>query len=110
MSQTWTNSQAPPKAYPFTAAITGLLQFQTVMKVSTKPNNRVRQASTVLFDGSMEWLFRWMSNPQEKARPAPVIISARTSVSASTTSIASRNSAINSAFKALSFSGRFRVK
>ena len=59
------------------------------MNDSTRPCSRVRQASTVLVYGSMEWQLRSMSKPLENARPAPVMISARTSVSAYTNPIAS---------------------
>ena len=104
------DTQAPPKAYPFTAAITGLPQFQTVIKVSTRPCSRVRQASTEPVAGSTASPPFSISNPLENARPAPVKINARTSASSVTPAIASRNSTINSAFKALSFSGRFRVR
>ncbi len=99
-----------PTAAPLMAAITGF--FDSKMRSATRPPPS-RCSSIACAAGPLEWskvpppLPR--SAPAQKARPAPVTMTARTASSASARSKASMSSYIMRAVKAFSRSGRFRV-
>ena len=86
MSQASASSQAPARHGPRTAAMVGRGKCQKRMMVSKSLRSSGRHASTPAGRRSICSL---RSKPDENAAPAPVTISARTSVSRSISSSAS---------------------
>src|SRR5690625_2828636 len=98
-------SRPPPKAKPFTAAIVGTGSAARALRTSWPERAASRPANASL----PRRVNSLMSAPATKARPEPVRMSAFTASAPATTSSASPNSSIRSAFSALRTSGRSKV-
>jgi hypothetical protein len=93
------SSQPPPRANPFTAAMTGFVS-DSIFVNTPLPNSQ-----NALPSSAVKSFICAMSAPATKARPAPVMMSTRTSWSFSARSTACSSSASTSRLSALSASG-----
>jgi hypothetical protein len=106
MSQASESSQAPARQGPRTAAIVGIRRCQ---KRITPSKSRCRISRQVETPSGRVSICSFKSKPDEKAVPAPVTTSARSALSASTSSSARLSSRSIALLIALSRSGRFSV-
>ena len=104
MSQDMASSQPPPRAKPFTAAITGLDRF------SNRRNTPPPWTPNFLPSRAEKPFISPISAPATKDRPAPVRITAWTLSSASTLVMASSRSLSTWLFSAFNASGRLMVR
>ena len=99
------NSKPPPRAKPFTAAITGVLRFSTKSNNNSCPLAASLPPSLILKSANS-----LISAPATKAfSPLPVIIITLVSLDLSASAKALCNSSIVTLFKAFNLLGRFTV-
>ena len=103
MSQLIASSQPPPRAKPLTAAMVGISSFSMRRNRALPRWPHLRPAATSITYCSP------MSAPATKERPSPVMMSAPSSVSFSTSEMACSKSLTTAEFSAFSASGRLMV-
>ncbi len=106
MSQARAMLSPAPAAGPFTMAMVGLGISCSSRDVSSRCRRRVTGLSS---DSASPEAMPPMSPPAQKARPAPVTNTQRTSLSSASPSMIGTSASIVSPSRALSFWGRLRV-
>ena len=106
MSHAVASPHPPASARPRTAATTGTRS----RRMSTNNSIRLRASSRLsLIEPSEIFCKADRSAPEQKSAPAPLMTTARTPSSPSAARSASFRPEMSASFKALRFSGRFRV-